>query len=132
MKIRKNCDNTVGSMKSLFQILALALIVLACGNTVMASELYKVVQAIKKSVSSGTGSKLRIAIIGGGYSGLACGHFCSKVAGTVNIFGLEDSPGEQKGTSASTISVSPLSIRKFNPFNRLFRNNSTNKWVMCC
>jgi hypothetical protein len=93
-------------MKSLFPILDLALILLACSNTVMASELYKIVQAVKKSVSSGTRSKLRIAIIGGGYSGLACGHFCSKVADTVNIFGLEDSPGEQKGTSASTISVS--------------------------
>jgi predicted NAD/FAD-binding protein len=93
-------------MKSLFPALDLALILLACTNTVMATELYKIVQALKKSVSSGTRSKLRVAIIGGGYSGLACGHFCSKVADTVNIFGLEDSPGQQKGTSASTISVS--------------------------
>lgn len=106
MNISKTDRNIAGSMKSIFHIINVALILLACSNTVMAADLYKIVQAVKRSVNSSTRTKLRIAIVGGGYSGLACGHFCSKVADTVNIFGLEDSPGDQKGTSASTISVS--------------------------
>lgn len=129
MKISENYSDVAGSMKSLYQVFDLALIFLACSNTGMASDLYKIIQAVKKSVPSGTQSNLRIAIIGGGYSGLACGHFCSKVAATVNIFGLEDSPGEQKGTSASTISVSFRRRGKFNPFNRTMRNSA--KFTAC-
>lgn len=69
------------------------------------SELFKIVQAIRRLNPDIGVSRLKIAIIGGGYAGLACAHYSSKVANMVTIFGLENSPGEQDGTSASTISV---------------------------
>ena len=74
-------------------------------NIVTMSQLFKIVQTIRRLNPDTSVGGLKIAIVGSGYAGLACGFYSSKVANSVTIFGLEDSPGEQKGTSASTISV---------------------------
>lgn len=82
-----------------------ALLYFLVTKIVTMSELFKIVQAIRRlNQDTGVG-RLKIAIIGSGYAGLACAHYSSKVAHMVTIFGLENSPGEQDGTSASTISV---------------------------
>lgn len=74
-----------------------------------AAELFKLIEAVRKPAPLPSGGSLRIAIVGSGYAGLACAYFGCNVADTVKIFGLEDSPGVQRGSSASTISVNHCS-----------------------
>ena len=69
------------------------------------SELHRLVQIAKNSLPTVNRLPLKIAIVGSGYAGLACGYYGCKVADTVAIFGLEESPGVQKSSCASTISV---------------------------
>lgn len=70
-----------------------------------ATEVHRLIQVAKTSLPIGNRKSLKIAIVGSGYAGLACGYYGCKVADTIKIFGLEDSPGMQKSSSASTISV---------------------------
>lgn len=72
---------------------------------VNAVELYKIIQTAKIPIKTSAASQLKIAIVGGGYAGLSCGYYASKIANTVKIFGLEDAPGMQQSSCASTISV---------------------------
>ena len=90
-------------------LLRVALLYLVGTNIVSMSELFKIVQASRRLNPDSGLRSLKIAIIGSGYAGLACGHYSSKVAATVTIFGLENSPGEQSGTCASTVSVKSIS-----------------------
>lgn len=73
---------------------------------IKAVELYKIIQTTKIPIKVSAAAQLKIAIIGSGYAGLSCGYFASKIARTVKIFGLEDAPGMQQSSCASTISVS--------------------------
>ena len=75
-----------------------------------ASEMHRLLQVAKSSLPILNQRPMRIAIVGSGYAGLACAYYGCKVADTLAIFGLEDSPGVQKSTCASTISV-----RSFDP-----------------
>ena len=85
----------------LFSIITLTTVHRMCA----VSDLHKLMQTARKSFATVSGGSLKIAIVGGGYAGLACAYYGCKIANTIKIFGLEDSPGVQKSSSASTISV---------------------------
>lgn len=73
-----------------------ALLYFVCTKIVTMSELFKIVQTVRRLNPDTSIGGLKIAIVGSGYAGLACGFYSSKVANTVTIFGLEESPGNSK------------------------------------
>ena len=91
----------MGNRAFLCSVIFLTVIV----EMVAVSELHRLVQIAKNSLPIVNRQPLKIAIVGSGYAGLACGYYGCKVADTVAIFGLEESPGVQKSSCASTISV---------------------------